>query len=74
MSYLANEVELIMHDLILYLRHKHRDDILLYFTKEAKVEVKEDSWDKLTNRVVHTIDISLEEELEDWLTRQLIIC
>ena len=34
--YLADEVELMIYNLIPYLQHKHRDEVLLYFIEEAK--------------------------------------
>ena len=65
MPYLADEAELMIHNLILYLRYKHDNKVLLYFTKEAKQEVKEDGWNETSNRVIFVMDAFLEEEIED---------
>ena len=42
MPHLAEEAELMMQNLLTYLRHIHKDDILLYFTEEANKDVKDD--------------------------------
>jgi len=38
MPHLADKAELIMQNLLIFLRHKHGDNILLYFLEEAKEE------------------------------------
>jgi len=65
LPYLTDEEELIIHNLISYLKYKHRNQILLYFTEEAKAEAKKDGLDKMTNRVICVMDAFLEEEIED---------
>ena len=54
-----------IHNLILFLLHKYRDKVLMYFIEEVKAEAKEDKWDEATNRVICSIDAFLEEDLED---------
>ena len=65
LPYLVDKAELIIHNLLLYLRHKYGDKVLLYFVEEAKAEAKEDRWDKTTNRVVCIMDAFLEENIWD---------
>ena len=54
-----------MNNLIPYLYHQYRDEILLYFTEEAKQEVLEDRWDDVNKRVIYAMDEILEENIED---------
>ena len=54
-----------IHNLMPYLRHKHGDDVLLYFAEEAKEEALEDKWDEATNRVICSTETFLEEDMED---------
>ena len=42
-SQLVEEVELIMYNLILFLHHKYRDEVLQYFTNKVLKAAKEDS-------------------------------
>ena len=51
-----------MKNLLIYLRHKYSDDILLYFTKEAKEEVKDNKQDDTNKRIIYTTDKFIEEE------------
>ena len=67
MLYIATEAELMLNNLLLYLKHEYSDKILEYFTEVVKKESKDDQWDKENNRVVYAMDMILEEEGEDKL-------
>ena len=56
MLHLADEAELMMQNLLIFLRHKYGDNILLYFLEEAKEEVSGDKWDSGHNRIVYATD------------------
>ena len=45
MPHIQEEAELMMSNLMPYLQNKHGDDILVYFTEEAKQMAMEDRWD-----------------------------
>ena len=62
MPHVVTEVELILNNLIPYLKHEYGEEVLEYFTKAAKKEASEDYWDKKNNRVVCATDMYLEEE------------
>ena len=64
--YLVQETELIMKNLLTYLRHKYREEILLYFTDTAKEEVQGDKWDSKNNQIIYVTSKFIEkEDLDD---------
>jgi len=63
--YLAVEVEMMMKNLILFLKHEYRDEVLHYFTEEAKCNATEDEWNSKTKRVTCETDSYLEKAFED---------
>ena len=65
LTHLVEEDELMIHNLLPCLRHKHGDEALLYFTEEAKSEARDDGWDAAQNRVACATDTFLEEDLQD---------
>jgi hypothetical protein len=65
MPHLADEAEIMMQNLLTFLRHKYGDDILLYFTKEAKEEAQGDKWNSKNNRVLCATDKFIEEDIDD---------
>ena len=67
MSYIASEAEIMLNNLIPYLQYQYSEEVLQYFTKEAKWNAKDDSWDKETKRMVCLTDKYIEEEEEEEL-------
>ena len=65
LPHLVEEAELIIHNLLPHLRHKHGDEVLLYFTEEAKAEAWDDGWDAAQNRVACATYAFLEEDLQN---------
>ena len=51
MLYMAEKVELILNNLLSYLKYKYRDEVLEYFTNAAKKKVREDTWDNKINKL-----------------------
>ena len=62
---LVQEAEIMMNNLIPFLKHKYGEEVLLYFTEEVKQEALEDRWDDINKRIICAIDECLEEDLED---------
>ena len=62
LPHLAQEAELMMKNLLVYLHHQQGDDILLYFIDTAKEEAQEDKWDRANNRIICITDEFMEEE------------
>lgn len=62
---LAEKVEIMINNLILYFKQKYRDKGLLYFTNKAKEEVKDNILNKETKRIVYLTTNYLKEELKD---------
>ena len=65
MPYLAEEVEIIMNNLIPYFVYEYREEAFLYFTNKAKDDAKDNDQDAQIKQVVCLIDKYLEEEVED---------
>ena len=65
MPHLEEEAELMMHNLLPYMRHVYGDDVLPYFTSTVKEIAKDDRWDPIENRVICAIDTNAELEDED---------
>ena len=42
MPYLVEEAKLIIQNLLTFLQHKYGNNVLLYFTEEAKEDAKDD--------------------------------
>ena len=53
------------HNLIPFLYHKYRDEVLQYFANEALEAANKDSQDKNTKRVVYSTVGFIEEKEED---------
>ena len=55
-----------MKNLLTYLQHKHKNDILLYFMDIAKEEVQGDKWNEDNNWIIYATDKFMEEgKLDD---------
>ena len=68
MPHIEEEADLMMSNLLPYLRHIYGDDILPYFTAEAKEVSMEDKWDPVNKRVICMVDTNAEiEDDEDVL-------
>ena len=52
-----------IRNLLLYLRYQYGEEVLLYFSKEAKAEAQDNGWDEIQKRVVCVTDTFLEEDL-----------
>jgi len=65
MPQLAEEVEFMMHNLILFLHHKYGEKVLSYFINKVLEAAKEDSWDQTTQYLICSTDGFIEEEKED---------
>ena len=65
MPHLSKEAELIMKNLIPFLKHKYRAEVLHYFTEEVKMDATEDEWDLESKWVTCKTDGYLEEEFEN---------
>ena len=61
-----------IHNLILFLYYKYRNEVLQYFTNEALEVAKEDSQDENMKRVVCSIDRFMEEEEEDLIRLEAV--
>ena len=60
--YLAEEIELILKNLLIYLHHIHRDIIYEYFIEETRAEVIRDKYDEKNNRIICNMDKFIEED------------
>ena len=65
MLQLAQEAEIMMNNLIPYLKHQNGEKILRYVIEEAKQEAEKDGQNKENKRVICATDEFLEKELED---------
>ena len=65
MLQLAQEAEIMMNNLIPYLKHQNGEKVLRYVIEEAKQEAEKDGWNKENKRVICATDEFLEKELED---------
>ena len=65
MPHLEEEAELMMNNLLPYLRHVYGDDILPYFTSATKDIALDDKWDPVENRVICAIDANAEMDEEE---------
>lgn len=64
MLYIEKEANLMMSNLLPYLPHVYGDDVLPYFTSEAKETSIEDKWDPVTQRVICMVDTNAEIDEE----------
>ena len=65
MPHLEEEAELMMQNLLPYMRHVYGDEVLPYFTSSVIAIAKDDKWDPVENRVICSIDTNAEMEEED---------
>ena len=65
MPHIEEEAELMMSNLLPFMRYKYGDDVLEYFTASAKELSMDDKWDPVTQRVICMVDINAEMEEED---------
>ena len=67
MPYIVEEAELMINNLLLYLKYKYRYRVLEYFTDIAKKEAREDRQNEENKQVIYATDLYIEEEVEDML-------
>ena len=65
MPHIEEEADLMMSNLLPYLRHIYGDEVLPYFTAEAKEVSMEDKWDPVNKRVICMVDTNAEIDDED---------
>ena len=59
--HVATKAELMLNNLIPYLKHEYGDNVLEFFIEAVKKEASKDNWDEKNNRIVCAIDMYLEE-------------
>ena len=62
MPHLAEEVSMMMHNLIPYLKHMHGDAVEPYFLLEAVEAAKKYTWDEENHQVVCPTDVNMAAE------------
>ena len=65
MPHIEEEAELMMSNLLPFMRFKYGDEVLEYFTSTAKEISMEDKWDPVANRVICSVDTIAEMDDED---------
>ena len=65
MPHIEEEAEIMMSNLLPFLRHKYGDGVLKYFTSAAIEESKDDRWDPVQKRVICTVDTNAELDDDD---------
>ena len=65
MPHIEEEAELMMSNLLPFMRYTYGDEVLEYFTASAKELSMDDKWDPVTQRVICMVDINAEMEEED---------
>ena len=65
MPQLEEEADLMMNNLLPYLRHEYGDEVMDYFTSDAKEIAKDDKWDPISQRVICAVDRNAEMDDED---------
>ena len=65
MPHIEEEAELMMSNLLPFMRYEYGEDILDYFTSSAKELCMDDKWDPVTKRVICTVDINAEMDDEE---------
>ena len=60
MPHIEEEAELMMTNLLPFLRYKYGDGVLKYFTSMAVEESKDDRWDPVQKRVICSVDTNAE--------------
>ena len=56
-----------LNNLILYMKHTFRNNVLEYFIDTAKIEAKDDIQNDDNKRIICITDLYIEEEEEDTL-------
>ena len=65
MPHIAQEANMMMHNLIPYLRHTIGDDILPYFRSEAVKAAENFTWDEENHRVICPTDANMDQDEDD---------
>ena len=65
MYHLTKEAELIIKNLILFLKYKYGNEVLYYFTEKAKLDTTKDEWGSELKYINYKSDRYLEEEFKD---------
>ena len=65
MPHIEEEADLMMSNLLPYLRHFYGEEVLQYFTAAAKEVSMEDKWDPVNKRVICTVDTNAEIDDEE---------
>ena len=68
MPHIKEEAEIMMSNLLLFLRHQYGDGVLKYFTSIAIEQSKDNRWDPVQKRVICAVDTNAElEDTDDTL-------
>ena len=65
MPHIEEEAELMMSNLLPFMRYEYGDEVLEYFTSTAKELSMDDRWDPVTKRVICTVDTNAELDDEE---------